>query len=112
MGPRRCSEVPIPPGPWKTQQCLIQISQQVLWPRESIGGDYIVTLGRSSGAETGSHDTLPTLKASVGAFTRLWLGVRPATGLAVTDELKGPEGLLRELDWALRLPEPNLDWDF
>jgi hypothetical protein len=81
-------------------------------PWRGVGGEYIVTLGPRSGAEPGRDETLPTLACSVGAFTRMWLGVRPATGLAVTDELKGPEGLLRELDWALRLPEPNLDWDF
>jgi hypothetical protein len=82
------------------------------WPWRGVGGDYVVTLGPSSGAERGRNEGLPTLKCSIGAFTRMWLGVRPATGLAVTDELYGPEALLRELDWALRLPEPNLDWDF
>ncbi|MBN1812967.1 MAG: GNAT family N-acetyltransferase [Anaerolineae bacterium] len=77
-----------------------------------IAGDYVVTLGSSSGAEPGTDSSLPTLRASVGAFTRLWLGVRPATGLAVTDELSGPPELLDALDWVLRLPVPQLDWDF
>ena len=48
----------------------------------------------------------------MGAFTRLWLDVRPATGLAVTDELAGPQELLEELDWLLRLPDPKPDWGF
>lgn len=77
-----------------------------------IGGDYVVALGRSSGAERGADPSLPTLTATVNAFTRLWLGVRPAGGLAVTDALSGPEDLLRELDAVLRLPEPHPDWDF
>ena len=81
-------------------------------PWRGISGDYVVALGPHSGAELGRDETLPTLTCSVGAFTRLWLGVRPATGLAVTDELEGPEELLRELDGVLRLPEPKLDWDF
>ena len=81
-------------------------------PWRGTGGDYIVTLGPASSAEPGADAALPTLTASVGAFTRMWLGVRPATGLAVTDELSGPRGLLEELDWALRLPEPKPDWDF
>jgi len=38
--------------------------------------------------------------------------VRPATGLAVTDELEGPQELLEELAWVLRLPDPKPDWDF
>ncbi len=76
-----------------------------------LSGDYVVTLGPSSGAERGANHALPTLTASVNAFTRLWLGVRPASGLAYTDDLSGPPGLLEELDWALRLPDPHTDWD-
>jgi hypothetical protein len=41
-------------------------------------GDYIVTLGPSSSAEPGRKKGLPILNASINAFTRLWLGVRPA----------------------------------
>jgi hypothetical protein len=81
-------------------------------PWHGVAGNYVVTLGLSSGAEMGVDRSLPTLTASVSAFTRLWLGVRPATGLAVTDDLSGPPGLLEELDWVLRLPDPKPDWDF
>jgi GNAT superfamily N-acetyltransferase len=77
-----------------------------------VGGDYVVTLGPSSGAERGVDLSLPTLAATVNAFTRMWLGVRPATGLAVTDDLAGPPELLRALDAVLRVPEPKPDWDF
>jgi hypothetical protein len=72
----------------------------------------VVTLGPSSGAEPGQDAALPTLSASVGAFTRLWMGVRPATSLAITDDLSGPRALLENLDWLLRLPAPKPDWDF
>jgi hypothetical protein len=81
-------------------------------PWRGLTGDYRVVLGHSSGAERGRDAALPTLTASVGAFTRMWLGVRPATGLAVTDELSGPPELLDALDWVLRLPDPRPDWDF
>ncbi|MBI3945763.1 MAG: GNAT family N-acetyltransferase [Armatimonadetes bacterium] len=81
-------------------------------PWRGVGGDYLVGLGRISGAERGHDPTLPTLAASVGAFTRLWLGVRPAAGLAATDHLTGPPGLLEALDGALRIPDPHPDWDF
>lgn len=77
-----------------------------------VGGEYVVTLAESSGAEKGTDGTLPTLKASVNAFTRMWLGCRCASGLAVTDDLQGPARLLEELDWILRLPEPHPDWSF
>jgi hypothetical protein len=81
-------------------------------PWNGASGEYVVSLGNFSGAERGTDDALPVLKASVGAFTRLWLGVRPATGLAVTDELSGPQELLEQLDETLRLPLPVNDWDF
>jgi len=71
----------------------------------------VITLGPSSRVESGTDADLPTLTASVGAFTRMWLGVRPATGLAMTDDLAGPPELLRALDLTLRLPDPKLDWD-
>jgi GNAT superfamily N-acetyltransferase len=81
-------------------------------PWRGVGGEYVVSLGTSSGAERGVDSSLPTLTATVNAFTRLWLGVRPATGLAVTDDLDGPPELLEALDSALRLPDPKPDWDF
>lgn len=77
-----------------------------------LSGNYVVTLGPESYAEPGINEQWPTLTASVGAFTRLWLGVRPATGLAVTDDLDGLPELLSALDKILRLPTPNVGWEF
>ncbi len=81
-------------------------------PWRGLTGQYTVTLGPTSSAEPGTDPTLPILTASVGAFTRLWFGVRPATGLAITDTLSGPDNLLKALDKTLRLPKPHLDWEF
>lgn len=77
-----------------------------------VGGDYIVTLGPESSALPGFDPILPLLSASVGAFTRLWFGVLPATGLAISDSLTAPEPLLQQLDRILCLPPPRPDWDF
>jgi len=81
-------------------------------PWRGIGGEYVVQLGPLSEAVPGQDRSLPTLEASVGAFTRLWLGVGPASGLAATDELSGPAALLADLERALLLPSPKVDWDF
>jgi len=81
-------------------------------PWRGCAGDYVVTLGESSGAEAGHDDSLPTMSASVNAFTRLWLGVRPASSLQFTDDLDAPPDLLETLDSVLRLPPPHPDWDF
>ncbi len=79
------------------------------WP--GAGGEYVVSLGDESAAERGHDPALPTLEATINAFTRLWLGVRPASGLAITDRLSAPAALLAELDQALRMPSPRPDWD-
>ncbi|MGK0339254.1 MAG: putative acetyltransferase, partial [Candidatus Azotimanducaceae bacterium] len=77
-----------------------------------IGGQYIVRMGEHSRAESGVDKSLPTLSASVNAFSRLWLGVRPASQLAVTTDLVADEKLLATLDRTVRLPRPHLGWDF
>ncbi len=79
---------------------------------QGIGGEYRLTLGPQSEIKEGFDPALPRLKSSVGAFSRMWLGVLPASGLAVTDELTGPEELLVELDHLINLPRPQLGWDF
>lgn len=79
---------------------------------QGAGGEYVITLGHESAAATGQDASLPTLEASVGAFTRLWMGVRPASGLAVSDKLSGPPELLAALDRVVRLPQPHVEWLF
>ena len=76
-------------------------------------GEYVVTLGPELQAERAEHRAdLPTMRASVNAFSRIWPGVRPAPGLAVTcPDLDAPDDLLRRLDVVLRLPPPTPDWD-
>ena len=81
-------------------------------PWQGLSGNYTIVLGASSSAEVGHSSSLPTLTASVGAFSRLWLGVRPASHIAATDELSGPAELLDQLDRSFRLPKPYLGWDF
>ena len=90
----------------------IEESLPITAPWRGISGEYTISLGPESHAVAGTSASLPTLTASVGAFSRLWLGVRPASGLAVTDQLNGPEELLQQLDRLLVLPKAYLGWDF
>ena len=75
------------------------------WP--GLGGTYVVEVGESSHASAGGDSTVPTLQASVNAFSRLWLGARSATSLSLTTDLKGPTELLDSLDEAFHLPTPH-----
>jgi len=81
-------------------------------PWRGVGGSYSIVFGPESSVEDGSDPSLPTMEASVGAFTRMWLGVRSPTALSWTDDLAGPPDLLDRLDRSLRLPAPTCDWDF
>lgn len=80
------------------------------WP--GIGGNYIVVLGEECNVRDGQDERLPVLEASVGAFSRMWLGVRRPSGLAVTDDFRAPQDLLDRLDVLMRLPQPQPDWEF
>lgn len=80
-------------------------------PWQGVAGSYTVRLGPNCCVSRGTEDGLPRLEATVNAFSRLWLGVAPATGLAVSDELSGTEELLAALDQAFCLPIPLADWD-
>lgn len=77
-----------------------------------VAGDYVVTLGERSSARPGREAKRPVLRASVGAFTRIWLGVRSPSVLAQTDALDAVPQLLGDLDRALRLPRPHVGWDY
>ncbi|MDH3644374.1 MAG: sterol carrier protein domain-containing protein, partial [Gammaproteobacteria bacterium] len=81
-------------------------------PWRGVGGDYVVQVGESSEAVLDQESGLPTLRAGVGAFTRMLFGIVSASKLAVTDELAGPETLLAELDAAFVLPTARTTWDF
>jgi len=86
------------------------LDEDISW--RGVSGDYIVEVGPTCRASAGRDPTLPTLTASVNAFSRMWLGVRSATSLSWTDELEAPRGLLERLDVAFRLPVPSPDWEF
>ena len=77
-----------------------------------IGGSFVVELGPESAVEPGVDRSAPTVRASVNAFSRCWFAVRPASSLALTDDLAGPADLLKQLDRALALPRPAPGLDF
>lgn len=79
---------------------------------QGCSGDYVVKFGSESVIRPGKKNGLPVLEASIGAFTRMWLGVRPASGLAISDNLKAPDSLLEGLDIVFLLPRPSPDCDY
>lgn len=76
-----------------------------------VGGTYVVSLGSSSSVRAGRDAELSTMRAGVGAFSRWWSGVAPATTLAVSDRMKAPQWLLETLDRKISWSNPVPDWD-
>jgi len=52
------------------------------------------------------------MEASVGAFTRMWYGIMPATSLVFSDGLIAENELLNKLDTIFRISKPHTDWEF
>lgn len=77
-----------------------------------VAGDYTVRLSSVCTIAGGATAGLPTLKASINAFSRLWFGIRPASHLLVTDSLQADDKLINSLDFAFNLPRPDFGWDF
>ena len=77
-----------------------------------VGGDYVVSFGEVSQATSGTEAGLPTLCASVNAFSRLLFGIVSASSATLTDGVTAPNDLLRSLDAALVSPSAKLTWDF
>ncbi len=83
-------------------------------PWKGCGGTYLVTLGKKCSAvkNPGRHN-LPIMECSVNAFSRIWLGVRPASVLKATDDINGEPELIEKLDLAFAsLPVPHFYWEF
>ncbi|MDC7222707.1 MAG: GNAT family N-acetyltransferase [Spirochaetales bacterium] len=75
-------------------------------------GNYTVTIGSSSGAVRGHGKNLPLVKGSVNGFTRLWIGVKPASTLGLTEELAIPQELIEPLEAAFYKPWARSDWNY
>ncbi|MDP8268337.1 MAG: sterol carrier protein domain-containing protein [Candidatus Tenebribacter davisii] len=86
------------------------VVEDIKW--HGIAGDYVITLGNNSSAKKGKQKDLPTLTASVGAFTRMWFGILPASSLVYSDGIKASEELLKKLDRAFLLPPAHVNWGF
>jgi len=86
------------------------ISEEIEW--KGISGEYTISLGKNSKAESGFTSGLPTLNASVGAFTRMWFGIMPASTLVFSDGISAPKELLEKLDYAFQIPKPRVNWSY
>ncbi|PCJ16722.1 MAG: hypothetical protein COA96_18250 [SAR86 cluster bacterium] len=79
---------------------------------QGISGEYTIHLGEKCSAKAGHSDNLSLLHASVGGFSRLWLGCASATAISMTGELDASQDLLNKLQQSFSLPLPKTGWDF
>ena len=96
-----------------TDSSAYSIPKFFLPPVMHNNGNYIISLGKKSSCKNGFDKKLDTLDTTVNAFTRLWLGVLPASSLQLSEKLTGNNELILKLDKAFAsLPKPHTDWDF
>ena len=77
-----------------------------------ISGEYTIHLDENCEAQAGHGKGLPQLEASVGGFSRLWLGCASANAIAIAGEISATQTLLDSLEKTLCLPLPKTGWDF
>lgn len=103
------------PGP--ERDLSVRISDPVAadfdseWPGTS--GDYRLTIGspcRIQRMERPVSD--PDIRAGIGAFSRWWAGILPASSLVLTDEFHADPATCALLDRRPAMPSPLPDWDF
>ena len=75
-------------------------------------GDYTVTVGPESKAGRGHGKNLPLVKGTVNGFTRLWIGVMPASTVGLTEEIFIDSELIKPLEKAFYKPYARSDWDY
>ncbi len=63
-----------------------------------VSGENYVVLGPQSSAQSRFEKELPVLEASVGGFSRPWLGCASANAIATAGEISGSQALLDELE--------------
>jgi hypothetical protein len=79
---------------------------------QGVGGEYVVQIAGVSSAEAGSRNGLPTLRASVNTFSRLFFGIASATEQLVASDFDVSPELVAPLDAAFCLPRMSTSWDF
>jgi len=105
-------------GLGETVRCQLEVTDplgELLVGRDGwqgVGGEYVVELGETSTAKAGVERSLPRLRCSVNALTRMLWGVAKPASLAVTDDLSGDPELLDALGQILQLPTPHTGWEF
>ncbi len=81
-------------------------------PWQGISGEYTLHLGQECKVSAGHSKKLPQLNASVGGFSRLWLGAASATRLATSGDVTAADDLIENLDRVFLLPTPATGWQF
>lgn len=75
-------------------------------------GDYTVSIGEESFVKKGHSPGLPNITGSVNGFTRLWIGVLPASTLGLVEDISIDESLIPDLIKAFYNPDVRCDMDY
>ena len=104
--------------PWRSEPTRfnVEVTDPVVvhldGPWAGVGGSYVFEADDVLSVEHGRDGEVPTLRCSVNALTRWWMGVVPASGLALRPGFDADPELLTQLDHGLITPEPSRGWNF
>jgi len=75
-------------------------------------GDFTVSIGNDSTVSRGLTKGLPLINGSINGFTRLWIGILPASTIGMVENLEIDESLVENLEKAFYRPDVRSDWDY
>ena len=75
-------------------------------------GDFTVTIGTESSIKNGLIESLPLIKGNINGFTRLWIGIIPATTIGLVEDLQIDDVLIDNLVNTFYKPEARSDLDY
>ncbi len=75
-------------------------------------GDFTISIGEKSTIQKGHEENLPLVKGTINGFTRLWIGVLPASTIGLVEDLSIDKNLVDILEKVFYRPDVRSDWDY
>ena len=80
--------------------------------RNECQGKFIVKIGKTSSVKRGVVNKLPSVKCTINAFTRLWIGILPSETINLVEEIEIDEELKGKLTKTFYNPDVRSNWDY
>jgi len=79
---------------------------------DECSGDFTVSIDKESAISRGFEDNLPLVEGTINGFTRLWIGILPASSIGLVEDLNIDKSLVDKLEKVFYKPDVRSDWDY